>query len=201
MLFACPIFVLVLMFVFPRLNSENAARYVIIGFLGVAAWCGYQLLLILALQEHPPPTCGEVARAVFDRVFRGVRRGDLGRFVGIAVARTLFGWLIPRRISVAALLLGDNVAFDSRFPVPLRAVQRVRFAPDPAEDYAECERPAQYCAAAVELVMGREFRLILDQADADRLRRWAATKAIPVCDENGYIPRLPEPASEVPVHE
>jgi hypothetical protein len=49
--------------------------------------------------------------------------------------------------------------------------------------------------------MGREFRLILDQADALRLREWAGTKGIPVCDEDGYVPRPAEPATETAGHE
>jgi hypothetical protein len=168
---------------------------------GMAVYCLRMWLLVVDLQYQPLPSRREVAGVLFERVYRGARRPDLGWVAGVTVARTFFGWLVPRRISVAFLLLGENVAFDSRFPVPLRSVRRVRFSPDPAEDYAEWDRPAQYCAAAVELAAGREFRLILDQADAQRLREWAGIKGIPVCDGDGYVPRPAEPATETAGHE
>ena len=121
--------------------------------------------------------------------------------VRVAIALTLFGWLAPRRISVAFLLLGDTVKFDSRVPVLLATVRRVVFAPDPAEDYAELDRPVYQCAAAVQLHSGREFCLILDEADAARLRDWATNKGIAVCDADGYHPRIIEPMSEALPHE
>jgi len=188
-------------FLFAWQNGRLAMRWLFALLVGMAVYCLRLWLLIVDLQDQPLPSRREVARLVFDRLFRGVRRNDLGWLAGVTVARTFFGWLVPRRISVAFLLLGDGVAFDSRFPVPLRSVRRVRFSPDPAEDYAEWDRPAQYCAAAVELARGREFRLILDQADAQRLRKWAGTKGLPVSDEDGYIPRPAEPATETAVHE
>ena len=85
--------------------------------------------------------------------------------------------------------LGDEIWFDPRWPVPVAAVVRVRFAPDPAEDYAEPGREVHFCAAGVELNSGAELRLILDEADAARLRTWAVTKGIAVCDCDGYSPR------------
>jgi hypothetical protein len=188
-------------FLFAWQNGRLAMRWLFALLVGMAVYCLRLWLLVVDLQDQPLPSRREVARLVFDRLFRGVRRDDLGWLAGVTVARTFFGWLVPRRISVAFLLLGDNVAFDSRFPVPLRSVRRVRFSPDPAEDYVEWDRPAQYCAAAVELATGREFRLILDQADAQRLRDWAGTKGIPVCDADGYISRPAEPASETAAHE
>jgi hypothetical protein len=185
-------------FLFDRQYDRSFGPALFAVLVGMAVYCLRLWLLIMDLQYQPLPSRREVVRVLSERVFRGVRRPDLGWVAGVTVARTFFGWLVPRRIPVAFLLLGDTVAFDSQFPVPLRSVRRVRFSPDPAEDYAEWDRPAQYCAAAVELATGRDFRLILDQADAQRLREWAGTKGIPACDGDGYLPR---PATEAAGHE
>lgn len=188
-------------FLFAWQNGRLAIRCLFALFAGMTVYCLRTWLIIVHLQYQPLPSRREVARLVFDRLFRGVRRDDLGWLAGVTVARTFFGWLVPRRISVGFLLLGDSVAFDSRFPVPLLSVRGVRFSPDPAEDYAEWDQPAQYCAAAVDLATGREFCLILDQVDAQRLREWAGTKGLPVCDVDGYVPRPVEPAPEAAAHE
>jgi hypothetical protein len=163
--------------------------------LGGTVYCLRMGMLVLDLTERPRLGGPEAARAVWNWVFRGIRPADPRR-VRATIALALLGWLAPRRISVASLTLGDSVAFDSRVPVPAGAVRRVGFAPDPAEDYAELDGPVYYCAAAIELDMGREFRLILDESDAGRLREWATGKGISVCDFDGYRLRTTEPASE-----
>jgi hypothetical protein len=48
---------------------------------------------------------------------------------------------------------------------------------------------------------GKEFRLILDEADAGRLREWAAAKGIAVSNTDGYSPRPAGPVQEAAVHE
>jgi hypothetical protein len=99
------------------------------------------------------------------------------------------------------LHLGDEIWFAPRFPIPAAAVVRIRFAPDPAEDYAEPGPEVHFCAAAVGLNSGAELRLILDEGDARRLREWATTKGIPVCECDGYSPRTTEPTTEASAHE
>ena len=68
--------------------------------------------------------------------------------------------------------------------LPIRSVQRVRFAADPDEDYADRETASQLYEATVEIHSGRPIRLIVTQRDADRLRQWAVAKGIAVseCD-------------------
>jgi hypothetical protein len=80
-------------------------------------------------------------------------------------------------------------------------VSRIRFAPDPAEDYAEPRRAVHFCGATIDLNSGKGFRLIVDEADAARLRTWAVTKGIAVCDCDGYSPRTTEPTTEASAHE
>ena len=176
-----------------QLRAYSLLACVLVG----TGYCLRFWLLVLDLKERPLPGRRETARAVWAWVRRGVRPENPGR-VRATVALMLFGWVVPNRIPVAFLLLGDAVAFDSRVPVPATNVRRVRFAPDPAEDYAELDRPARYCAAAVELTSGREFRLVLDEADAGRLREWAAAKGIAVTDTDGYRPRTAEPSPGIP---
>ena len=167
--------------------------------LGMAGYCLRTWFLILDLTERPLPGRRETARVGWNWALRGVRPRDPYRF-RVAIALALFGWLTPKRISVAWLNLRETVEFDSR--VPLRAgVEQVRFAPDPAEDYVELEQPDHHCEAAVELSTGKEFRLILDEADAGLLRQWAVEKGIPVCDSDGYSPRMAGQICEARRHE
>ena len=66
----------------------------------------------------------------------------------------------------------------------IRAVQRVRFAADPDEDYADRETASQLYEATVEIHSGRPIRLIVTQRDADRLRQWAVAKGIAVSERH-----------------
>jgi hypothetical protein len=189
--------VLVLPFALDR-RFDRLTRWAF--FAVMLAIAGYSLriwLMVLDLTERPLPGRRETIRTVWAWVRHGVRPENPYR-VRATVALYLFGWVVRTRISVDMLMLGDTVAFDPRFPVPSEVVRRVRFAPDPAEDYAESDRPPRLCAAAVELSSGREFNLILDEADAQRLREWAAAKGIPVCDAEGYRPPAVESNAGVP---
>jgi hypothetical protein len=199
MLIACVLVASGLQFV-DRQFSRPAFYCVFGSVAAMAVYCLRAWLIILSLQEGPLPAWRETARALWNWGVRGVRPHDPRR-IGVSVVRTLFGWLAPRRISTDLLHLGDEVWFDPRWPIPVAAVARVRFAPDPAGDYAEPGREVYFCAAAVELNSGREFRLILDEVDVRRLREWATTKGIPVSDCDGYSPRTTEPTTEASAHE
>jgi len=88
--------------------------------------------------------------------------------------RSAFDWLLRRLSPVRTLRLGEQIvietgALDFRFPA--RPPSRIRFAPDPAEDYAEAEKPVLMCQAIVELDANRQFRLIVTETDAKRLRQ------------------------------
>ena len=180
---------------------SRLASYGLLGsVVAMVVYCLRAWLIILSLQEGPLPAWRETARALWNWLVRGARPLDPRR-IAVSVVRTLFGWMVPRRISTDLLQLGDEVWFDPRFPIPVAAVVQVRFAPDPAEDYAESDRQVHFSAAAVELKSGTEFRLILDEADARRLREWAVTKGIPVADCDGYSPRTAEPTTEAPAYE
>ena len=131
----------------------------------MVVYCLRAWLTILNLQEGPlPPRC-ETARALWNWGVRGVRPGDPWG-MRVSVVRRLVGWLASRRVWTDRLRLGEEIWFDPRWPVPVAAVVRARFAPDPAEDYAEPGREVHFCAAGVELNSGAELRLILDEADA-----------------------------------
>jgi hypothetical protein len=182
-------------------RPEQIRAYSVLALLSfVVGYCLPAWVLVLAVTERPLPSRRETARAVWNWVFRRIRPNDPGR-VGAAIVLHLFGWLAPRRTSVSFLILAEAIAFDPRYPVPAGEVRRVRFAPDPAEDYADLEGPVHYCAAAVELSTGKELCLILDEADADQLREWAAAKGIAVSDTDGYTPRPAGPVQEAAIHE
>jgi hypothetical protein len=185
-----------MLFVVDRQYDRLVMRLLAVILLGMVVYTAHMGLIALDLMVRSRPKRRETARAVWDWVVRGIRPADPFR-VRAAVVLTLFGWLTPRCLTVDQLALGDSLAFDSRLPVPATAVRQIRFAPDPAEDYAEPDRPERLCAATVEFEWGREFRLTVDEADARRLRQWAESRAIPVSDLDGYQP-IP---SEASVHE
>jgi hypothetical protein len=197
-LLACPMFALVLMFVYSPLNTQTTARFVLVGFLAVAAYSGYTWLLILDLQKGPRPSRWATARAVWRWAVFRIRGEELGPVPGVTIALAAFDWLLPRRLSVQHLVLADgiDIEIDPNIRFALAAVRRVRFAPDPAEDYVDSEGPVHYCQAAVELNTGKELCLIVEEGDAGRLRQWAVGKGITVCDCDGYRPVTFEPASE-----
>ena len=100
-------------------------------------------------------------------------------------------WLLGRLSPVRGLQLGDGIEIETVilvFRFAARTVSRIRFAPDPAEDYAEAERKVQLCQVIVEMDLKRQFRMIVDEVDAQRLRQWAVAKGINVNDCDGYRP-------------
>ena len=147
-------------------------------------------LLIWDLRR-PGPGRGVTARALYERVVLGVRRKELASAVewtALTAVRTVLPVVHP----VALLRLGEEIEVMC-FRYPPQAVRQVRFAPDPAEDYKEVEPQTPLREASIELHSGRQFRLIVDQADARRLKQWAAAKGIAVCEGDGFRPRLSEP--------
>jgi hypothetical protein len=60
------------------------------------------------------------------------------------------------------------------------------------EDYAESEK--QLCEATVVTVTGKQYCLIIDEAEAQRLREWATAKSITTRHCDGYSSRPVEPA-------
>jgi hypothetical protein len=195
-LMACPMLLLALPLVYRPLNTQTTARLVIAGFLVAALYCGYLWLVVWDLQRGPRPSRWTTFRVVWRRVVFRIRDQDLGPAPGQTVALAAFDWLLPTRHWVDRLKLADGievVGTEVRFAPA--AVRRVWFAPDPAEDYVEPDRPVRFCLAAVELDTGRQLRLIVDETDAELLRRWAVAKGIAVADSDGYQPRPPEPAN------
>jgi len=141
--------------------------------------------------SRPGPGRGVTARALFDGVFRGIRRKELAAAVEWS-ALTALRSVFPSVHTVFQLKLGEEIEVRS-FRYPRGVVKRVRFAPDPGEDFKECEPARPLRQATVEIHSGRQFQLIVDETDAKRLQQWAETKGIIVCDsiENG--PRTTEP--------
>jgi hypothetical protein len=150
--------------------------------------------------SRPGPGRGVTARALYERVFLGVRRGELPAAIEWT-ALTVVRALLPAVHTVSQLKLGDEVEVYSAVRFPSGSVSRVRFAPEPDDEYMEPEPPLQLCEATVEVHSGRRFRLTVDRANADRLRQWAESKGIVVCDSDGYTPRTAGPVSEASVHE
>jgi hypothetical protein len=132
------------------------------------------------------------AGALIDGVFLGIRRKELVAAVEWT-ALTALRSVCPSLYTVFQLKLGEALEVRS-FRFPTGVVKRVRLAPDPGEDFKECEPVRQLRQATVEIHSGRQFQLIIDDAHAQRLRHWAESKGITVCDsiENG--PRTTEPA-------
>jgi hypothetical protein len=163
------------------------------------------LLVILPIAVHgwlqiwdlsrPGPGRGVTARDLFDAVIRGIRRKGLGAAVEWT-ALSLVRPLLPSVHTVPWLKLGEEIEVLPRFRFPPGAVRRVRFGPDPGEDFKESETRTPLYEAAVEIHSGRRFRLIVDEADGRRIREWAVAKGIAVCDGAEYYPQPAEPAND-----
>jgi hypothetical protein len=150
--------------------------------------------------SRPGPGQGVTARALYEGVVLGVRRRALPAAIEWT-ALTAVRALLPSVHTVSQLKLGDEVEVYSAVRFPSGSVSRVQFAPEPDDEYKEPELPLRLYEATVEVHSGRRFRLIVDQADAERFRQWADTKGIAVCDSGEYGPRTTGPVSEVPVIE
>jgi hypothetical protein len=145
--------------------------------------------------KRPVPTQGVTVRTLFDWWVLGIRRKELGPADG-STGLVLFRPLLSKRYWIHHLVLGDEIEVDN--PIihyPSQAVKEIRFSPDPKEDYIGAEGPIQLCQAAVAMDSGKEFRLIVNEADAEKMRQWAASKGIAVCDRDGYTPRPLQTAS------
>jgi hypothetical protein len=139
--------------------------------------------------KRPVPSRPVTARMLFDWLVVGIRRKELGPADGWT-ALAAFRGLLDKCYCVHHLKLGDEVEVDNPIvSYPVRAVARVKFAPDPKEDYIGSEAPIQLCEATVEMDSGRNFVLIATEADAQRMRQWAVEKGIAVEDCDGYCPR------------
>ena len=193
MLFIMLVAELGLMFFAPRQHGLLFTRLFIATGFATAVWPLWVLLLVSDLRRDARGCPRETARTVFRWAFHRVRGKVLDPIPGETVALALFGWLVPSRITVGDLTFGDGVELAERVHYPAAAVRRIRFAPDPAEDYAEPDRALRFCEATVEMDSGRQFRMIVEEADARRLRQWAAGKNVVVADCDGYQPRPVEP--------
>ena len=150
--------------------------------------------------SRPGPGRGVTARALYEGVVLGVRRRELAAAVEWS-ALTAVRALLPAVHTVPKLKLGNEVEVYSAVRFRSAAVSRVLFAPEPDDEYREPELPLRLSEATLEVPSGRRFRLIVDEADADRLRQWAESKGIAVCDSDGSSPRTDKPVSEVSAHE
>ena len=101
------------------------------------------------------------------------------------LALIVFEGILPRLGAVRELKLGIRIETTPIVKrLPIQAVQRVRFAADPDEDYADRESATRLYQATVEIGSGRPIRLIVTHADADRLRQWALAKGIAVSERD-----------------
>jgi hypothetical protein len=172
------------------LFDARTAMYILLAaFLAVLPIAVYGWLQIWDL-SRPGPGCGVTARALFEGVFLGIRRREFIASVEWT-ALTAVRALLPSTHTIDQLKLGEVFeVYFARYPAGV--VRQVRFGPDPGEDYYESEPPRQLCEATVEILSGRQFQLIVDEADAQRLREWAVAKGIAICDCDGYRPRADE---------
>jgi hypothetical protein len=164
-------------------------------------YCLYAYLFIIDLRRGQRPSRWVIALAVWRWVVLGIRDHELGPSPGETIAVALFGWLLPRKHWAQFLKLGQGLKIDCDVLIPIGDVRQVQFAPDPDEDYVEPDPADRYCAAAVVLETGREFRLVVNHADAEQLRHWARTNDIEISDCAGYRPRAFEPRSETLIDE
>jgi hypothetical protein len=141
--------------------------------------------------SRPGPGRGVTVRALYEGLVLGIRRKELGAAVewtALAMVRPL----LPTVHTVSRLKLGEGIEIPPSVRFPAVAVRRVRFAPDPGEDFKESEPPTQVSEATVEIHSGRQFRLIVTEDDAQRLRQWADARGITVCDGRGDRPPVVE---------
>jgi hypothetical protein len=174
--------------IFPRGYGRLLAGLFLVGYVGLGTYMLYLWFVLRVLR-------GLTARALFRWVFLGIRQKELNT-AGNVTARSFFGWLIPSRFSVYHLKLGEEIEIEPLLRISAQAVKRVRFVPDPAEDYRESNRASPLCQAFVELHSDKKFHLIVTETDAQRLRNWAVAKGVAVCNSDGYRPRIVESATE-----
>jgi hypothetical protein len=144
--------------------------------------------LLLWDLSRPRRGQGVTARALFNAVFRGIGRKDLGRAIGFSVLKAV-RLMLPSVHTVDQATIGEGITVRSLARFPATEVSRIRFAPDPIQEYEDPELALQLCEVTIEKESGHQFRLVIDEADAGRLRQWAESKGIPVCDCDGYRPR------------
>jgi len=172
-------------------DVRTAMYALLVAFLAILPIAVYGGLEIWDLRR-PGPGEGLSGRALLRGVFLGLRDKEFAKKVEWT-ALTGLRSLLPSVYTVFQLKLGEELqAMNFRFPVG--ALKRVRFAPDPDEDFNEFERISRLCQATVEIHSGRQFQLIVDEADAERLRQWAIGKAITVCNAEDLHPQEAEPA-------
>ena len=88
---------------------------------------------------------------------------------------------LPLMHPVKALKLGEKLtALPTGQRLPPRDIERIEFAPDPAEDYVEVTEPARLCEVTVTVHSHLRFRLIVHLDDAARLNEWASVNGIPI---------------------
>jgi hypothetical protein len=172
-------------------DVRTAMYALLVAFLAILPIVIRGWLLIWDL-SRPGPGQGVRARELLDRVFRGIRRKELVAEIEWTVLSALRS-LLPSVHTVHQLKLGEDIGY-LHFRFPPAAVRQVRFAPDPDEDFNEFERMRQLCQATVEIHSGRQFQLIVDEADAQRLTQWAVAKGITVCKADDLRLQEAEPA-------
>lgn len=162
------------------------------GMLGILAIAAYGWLQVWDLRRSLVSQQGGTVFTELKQWLLGIHRRKLYP-AGGAMSVIGLGWLLPTRVSILHLKLGDDIEIEpplARFPAQL--VARILFASDPVEDYAESAKPL--CEATIAVAAGKQFHLIIDEADAQRLRQWAATMSIAIRHCDGYSPRSVEPA-------
>ena len=149
-------------------------RFILASYVGLAAVFGFAFVLRSLARRRYGNRPRRKALSGFDSLLRSVSQ--------------------VRTLKVGEGIVIETGALDFRFPAAMPS--RIRFAPDPAEDYADADKPTPMCQAIVELDAARQFNLVITEIDAQRLRGWAVDKGIAVCDSDGYSPRAIETASE-----
>jgi hypothetical protein len=182
------------LFIVPRRYDRIMLLIMLGGILGMVPLMLYGFFQIWDLRR-PVTSRSVTARTLFDWLVLGIRRKELGPADGWT-GLVAFRGLLDKEYSVHHLKLGDEVEVDNPIvSFPVRSVVRVKFAPDPKEDYIGAEAPIPMCHAAVEIDSGKKFCLIVTESDAQKLRQWAVEKGIAVLDCDGYCPR-PIPAAK-----
>src|SRR5262245_41266333 len=88
---------------------------------------------------------------------------------------------LPLMHPVKSLKLGKELTvLPKRCRLAPYGIERIEFAPDPAEDYVEVTGPVRLCEVTVTVHGWFRFRLIVDRDDASRLSEWATVHGIPI---------------------
>src|SRR5687767_13092735 len=131
--------------------------------------------LLLWDLSRPRQGQGVTARALWNGIFLGIGRKDLLRAIEFSALRVV-RLLLPSVHTVDQVKFGAGVTVRSLAKFPATEVCRIRFAPDPIQEYEDPELALELSEVTIEKESGHQFQLVVNDADAERLRQWAESR-------------------------